>query len=682
MLLRSGEILPLTPKVFDLLALLVERSGHLIEREELLTAVWADSFVEEANLTVSISALRKALGEQADGRQYVETVPKRGYRFVADLKVVGDDREQLVFHEHTRAQVIIEQEDDSDEQDRVKSKIGIQTRGRAKLKASKRLRLQTLIVSVAIVVSMSAVGYLWKSRARQPAAEIRSIAVLPFKQLGEGEKDELVGFGIADVLITRLGSLNRIAVRPTSAVFKYLGTEPDILSVGRDLKVDAVLEGNIQRIGDRIRVTARLVRVRDGELLWADTFDGRPNEPFELQDRMSEQVAAGLFLNPADEEKKLLAKRDTKSAEAYQAYTRGRYFWNKRTTDGLKKAIEYFEFAIEKDANYALAFAGLADGYSLLVNYTRIAPKEGFPKAKEAATQALRIDDTVAEAHASLGKIHHLYDWDWEAAEREFKRAIELNPDYATAHQWYGEYLISMGRFDEAKAEMKQALELDPVSIAINIAQGFPYYNNREYDEAIAAYKKALALDQKYETTHWRLNQVYIQKRMYDEASAELLAWADDSPQVQENLKTITAASGIRGYWELSVARSEAELDRCCSRDIAVIYAYLGNRENVLKWLEKAYRERSHMMVDLKVDPAWDDLRSDPRFADLLRRMRLADCFELQIECTRLGAPRPRAAAQLEGATNQPKRLSVARGGAHSLAWTATASSVCGVKML
>jgi TolB-like protein/Tfp pilus assembly protein PilF len=488
------------------------------------------------------------------------------------------------------------------------------------------VKLQALIACATIIVTMAGMAYWWKSiktRQTETNARIRSIAVLPFKQLGEGEKDELVGFGMADVLITRIGSLNRIEMRPTSAVFKYIGAEPDIVAVGRQLKVDAVLEGNIQRIGDRMRVTARLVRARDGELLWAETFDGRPNEPFELQDRMSERLAAALFLNPADEQKRLLTKRYTDSPEAYQAYTKGRYFLTKRTTDGMKKSIEYFEQAIEKDPSYALAFAGLADGYSLLVNYTQIAPKEGFPKAKLAATQALRIDAKLAEAHVSLAKIHHLYDWDWEAAEREFKQAIGLNPDYATAHQWYGEYLISMGRFDEAKAEMKRALDLDPVSPAINVVQGFPYYYAREYDGAITEYKKALELDPNFDFAHGRLHDVYVQKRMYDEAIAEYVASYKSVPQAQESLKAIYAASGMRGVWESSVAGSQEQLERCCSRYIAGIYALLGDRENALKWLEKAYQERSHLMVYLKVDPIWDDLRSDTRFQDLLRRMRL-----------------------------------------------------------
>ncbi|MEN3330852.1 MAG: hypothetical protein V7641_217 [Blastocatellia bacterium] len=625
MLLRAGEAVPLTPKVFDVLVLLVERCGHLFEREALLSAVWADSIVEEANLTVSISVLRKALGEQADGRPYIETVPKRGYRFVADVRVVEDEPEDSILREQTRALVIIGQEEERDDQNEAASEEQAHAQEQAKAQVNKRVRRLAMTACVVSLVLMAGVAYWWQAIRAKPAravAQIRSIAVLPFSQMGEGKKDELVGFGMADVLITKLGSLNRITVRPTSAVFKYIDTEPDIVAVGRELKVDAVLEGSLRRLGEQMRVTVRLVRARDGELLWAETFDGRFKDQFAIQDEMSDHVAVALLLNPAGEQKRLLTKRYTQSTEAYQAYMKGRYFWNKRTMDSLRKAIEYFEQAIKNDSNYAQAYTGLADCYSLLVNYSQVAPEEGFPKAKAAATQALRLDNAIAEAHASLAKIHHLYDWDWEAAEREFKRALELNPDYATAHQWYGEYLISMERFDEAKAEMKRALELDPVSIAINVAQGFPFYYAREYDEAITAYRKALELDPGFYAAYMRLTQVYIQKRMYDEAIAAYVATYADSPRYQEMVKTAYAVSGMKGFFELTTLGTEEGLIRQ-AYFIALNYIHLGEQDEAFKWLEKAYQNRSHSMVGLKVDPAWDDLRADPRFTDLLRRMHL-----------------------------------------------------------
>jgi TolB-like protein/Tfp pilus assembly protein PilF len=465
-----------------------------------------------------------------------------------------------------------------------------------------------------------AVGYWWKAKQAN-AQGIRSIAVLPFKLLGAGENDKYLTMGFADVLITRLGSLNRIVLRPTSAVFKYTDAEQDALAAGKELKVDAVLEGSIQKAGGRLRVTARLLRVRDGESMWAETFNGRLADPFAVQDEMSERLAVALALNPAEDEKRLLTRRYTESIEAYQAYARGRYLWNKRDPGSFKKAIEYFEEAIKIDGDYALAYAGLADCYSLLVSYLMIPQNDGFPKARVAAQRALEIDDTLTEAHTSLAKILQLYDWNWEEAEKEFRRAIELNPNYATAHQWYGEYLISMGRFDEAEAEMKLALELDPVSPAINVAQGFPYYYNRKYDEAIAAYKKAFDLDPTSDLTHARLFAAYCQKRMYDEAIAEYVAVYVNYPQFQERVKTAYAASGITGFWEMHLPSSQREKQKW---QIARVYANLNNKVEALMWLEKAVDGREHNMTLLKVDPEFDSLRSEPRFQELLKRMRLA----------------------------------------------------------
>jgi DNA-binding winged helix-turn-helix (wHTH) protein/TolB-like protein/Tfp pilus assembly protein PilF len=623
LLLRGDKRVPLTSKVFDILTMLVENRGRLLEKDELMQAIWPDTAVEEGNLTRYVSTLRKALSEGSNGHQYIETVPKRGYRFVADVRVLGAGQEDLIFHEQTRMQVTIEHEEETDDRGEVDGEIEARLKPHARAQPSRRMKRRALIAGVIMLVIMIVAAYWWKTiktRQAETHAQIRSIAVLPFKQLGEGEKDELVGFGIADVLITRIGSLNRTAVRPTSAVFKYVGAEPDIAAVGSNLKVDAVLEGSYQIIGDRIRATARLVRAQNGELVWAQPFDGRIRDLFQLQDDMSTELAIALSLNPADEQKKQLTKRFTKSSEAQQAYTRARFFWNKRSLDGLMKSIEYFEEAIKMDPNYGLAFAGLSDSYSLLVNYCQIEPEEGFLKANEAATTALRLDETLAEPHASLAKIHHLYHWDWEEAEREFKRAIELNPSYATAHQWYSEYLISMARFDEAKAEAKRALELDPVSLAINIAQGFPYYYNREYDEAIAAYQRALELDTIPEAAHSRLMQVYIQSQMYDQAIAEYCAIFPNHDLV----KSVYAASGIRGLWEMDVAAAENEAAQCCTRQLAAqSYTYLGDKDNAFRLLEKACQNRCHNMASLKVEPAFDGLRSDPRFADLLRRMRL-----------------------------------------------------------
>jgi DNA-binding winged helix-turn-helix (wHTH) protein/TolB-like protein len=638
MLLRAGEVVPLTPKVFDLLVLLVERCGHLLEREALLSALWADSFVEEANLTVSISALRKALGEQADGRPYIETVPKRGYRFVADVRVVEDEPEDLMLREQTRARVIIEPDEERDDQNEAASEEQAHAQEQAKAPASRRARRQALIAGAMMIVILAGGVYWWKTVRGKPAgadAPIRSVAVLPFTQLGEGEKDELAGFGMADVLITKLGSLNRITVKPTSAVFKYINTEADIVSVGRALNVDAVIEGGIQRVGERIRVTTRLVRAQNGELLWAEAFDGRFKDQFAIQDKMSEHLRIALSLSPADEQKNALTKRYTDNAEAYKAYLKGRYLWNRRTATDLVKAIEYFEQAIAIDASYALAYAGLADAYALLGDYGVVAAKEVFPKMKVAAIRAVELDDRLAETHTSLAYAKRLADWDWPGAEQEFQRALDLNSSYATAHHWYSEYLAGMGRFDEALAEAKRAQELDPQSLIINTNIGWILYLARRYDEAIEELQKALEMDPTFFLAQELIWQSYVQKGMYKEA----LAWGDmsilaRSPEGRARDALLRKAYETAGWKGFERKMLELELERQKKKNvlkkdmlagsIAGLYGAVGEDDLAFKWFQLAYENREANMVWLKVNPAIaDDLRSDPRFTDLLRRMRL-----------------------------------------------------------
>lgn len=635
-LLRAGEVVPLTPKVFDLLVLLVERNGHLLEREELLRAVWADSFVEEANLTVSVSTLRKALGEQAAGRPYIETVPKRGYRFVADVRVVEEEPEDFILGEQTGAPVIIEQEERENQNEAV-SQEQAHAQEQATAQVKKRVRRQALIAGVLIII-LAGVAYWWQTIRTKPAravVQIRSIAVLPFRQMGEGKKDELAGFGMADVLITKLGSLNRITVRPTSAVFKYIDTEPDIGSVSRELNVDALIEGSIQRIGERIRVTVSLVRVRDGELLWAETFDGRFNDQFAIQDKMSERLGTALSLSPADEQKKMLTKRYTDNPEAYRAYLKGRYLWNRRTATDLVKAIEYFEQAIAINASYALAYAGLADAYALLGDYGMVAAKEVFPKMKVAAIRAVELDDQLAETHTSLAYAKRLADWDWPGAEQEFQRALDLNSSYATAHHWYSEYLAGMGRFDEALAEAKRAQDLDPQSIIINTNIGWILYLARRYDEAIEELQKTLEMDPTFFLAQELIWQSYVQKGMYKEA----LAWGDmsilaRSPEGRARDALLRKAYETAGWKGFLRKELELELEQqkksnvlkgnALAGGIAGLYGAVGENDLAFKWFQRAYENREANMVWLKVDPAIaDDLRSDPRFAELLRRMRL-----------------------------------------------------------
>ena len=546
LLLHDGEIVPLSPKAFDMLVALVENSGHLLEKKELMQRLWPNTFVEEGSLAQNISLLRKALDEN-ESQKFIETVPRRGYRFVATVRKT-----------------------------------------------------------------------------------IKSIAVLPFKALEIDGNDEYLGIGIAETLTTRLSSLKLLAVRPTSAVLKYASPEKDTVWAGGELEVDTVLEGSIRRLGERIRVTARLVSVPDGSVLWADKFDENFTDIFKVEDSISGKVAEALALKLSGEQQKGLTKRYTDNAEAYQLYLKGRYFWNKRTEDGFNRGISQFKQAVEKDSSYALAYAGMADSYIGLTFYNFAAPNETMPKAKEAAMNALAIDNALAEAHASLAHVLMNYDWNWSEAEKEFKLSIELNPDYATAHQWYAvHYLTAIGRVDLALQEMKRALVLEPTSLVMNAFMGATLYFAERYDDAIEQCRRTIEMDPNFAVAHWHLALAYEQKDMFDEAIAEF--------------QTATALSGGSLLMKASLAHAYAKANRkdeaimildelkelskeryVSSYETAAIYVALGDNEQEFKLLERAYKEHCFHLVYLKVWPQFSIVRADPRVQDLVQRIGLS----------------------------------------------------------
>lgn len=437
-------------------------------------------------------------------------------------------------------------------------------------------------------------------------------------------RDELLEMGMADTLITRLSNIRQVIVRPMSAVRKYTELEQDAVAVGREQRVDAILEGRIQRSGDKVRVTVRLVKVADEAMLWAGQFDEKFTDIFAVQDSISERVAAALALKLTGEEQKRLTKRYTDNTVAYQLYLKGRYNWNKTTEEGLKKAIDFFNQAIEKDPSYALAYAGLADAYTSLDWYGVLSTKEANPRAKAAAIKALEIDETLAEAHASLAAVRQ-YEWDWAGAEREYQRAIGLNPNYAVAHQWYGVYLAYMGRMDEGIAEMTRAQELDPLSLAINAQLGFLFYLARRYDQAIEQCQRTLEMEPSYEEARIYLAWIYVQKGMYEEAIAQYQKLKGDIPDVLAMLGAAYAVSGQRGKARDVLAKLKEISQRRYVPPVfvAAIYTGLGDKDQAFAWLEKAYEDRDESFVGLKVLPLFDLLRSDQRFADLLRRMGL-----------------------------------------------------------
>jgi DNA-binding winged helix-turn-helix (wHTH) protein/tetratricopeptide (TPR) repeat protein len=590
LLLREGRVVALTPKLFDTLLVLIENCGQVLEKDELMEKLWPDSFVEEGSLTQNVSLLRKLLGERHGEESYIETLPRRGYRFVADVRQVANERFDLILRRRTRARIITREEEETDEA------LGEATAHASRLSAT--------------------------------TAQVRTLAVLPFHHLGSETGDEYLGLGLADVLITQLSNTRQIVVRPTSAVRKYADSERDSVSIGRELGVDAVLEGSIQRAGSRIRATVQMLGVEDEIPLWADRFDAEMTDIFCVQDAISEQVAHALTLKLSSEERKRLTKRYTTNAEAYQAYLKGRYCWNKRDLAGIKKSIEYFRLAITKDSDYALAYVGLADAYNLLHIWSELPPKENFGRAKAAATAALKLDDELAEAYASLGYAILPHDWDWAGAEKAFRRSIELNPNYATAHQWYGKLLMSLGRFEEALAELKLAQQLDPLSPGVNNAAGGVYYYSRQWDKAIEQFSKVLDLNPNFLPALYSLGICLREKGRHAEALAQFqkaVEFSDRHPVMICALATAYARAGERERaLELLRQLKDPKAQRHVSfYDWALLYTALGETDKAFECLEEAYLDHNANLSDLNIDPEFDPLRNDPRFGDLLRRVGL-----------------------------------------------------------
>ena len=490
-------------------------------------------------------------------------------------------------------------------------------------------RLVWISAPILMILALAAAYHFrvsWRSSRTIPT----SIAVLPLKPLNLGAEDSYLGLGLADALITRLSTLGRINVRSVGEIAKYGGLTEDPLVAGRELKVDSVLDGTIQRVGDRIRVTERLLSVENSSVLWAVQFDANFTDIFSLEDSVAQQGAAALLQELTGPEKHRLTKHDTANIEAYDDYLKARFFSTDRHAEGLRKAIDYLQQAIVKDPGYAQAYAGLADCYALQGFYGFLSPNQSYPKAKAAATKALQIDETVAEAHASLLSIKTDYDWDWVGAEKEFKRAIALNPNYPPAYQWYGFDLLVMGRQGEAMAAMRRALDLDPVSPTVNVSQAWFFYLTRQYNKSVEQCLRTLELHPNFCVAHQMLGLTYDVQGELEQAIAELQKAKALSPH---NLMTIA----VLGHaYATSGRRDEAQkmLDELglssgdstpLSYYVAAVYVGLGRNEEALRWLERAYQERSNWLIYLKLDPRFDRLRSERRFADLARRIGLPE---------------------------------------------------------
>jgi serine/threonine protein kinase/Flp pilus assembly protein TadD len=492
----------------------------------------------------------------------------------------------------------------------------------------KKLLIPALVAVVLIIIALT----VWQPWSQKEAVPIPSgkpsIAVIPFIDLSPKKDQEYFCDGMTDEIIAKLSRFKGWRVIPRTSMMRYKNTNKDIKQIGQELDVTTILEGSIGKESDDIRVNAKLIRIEDSISLWSDTYEKKLESVFAIQSDIAEKIANALQGELSPEEKERLEKKPTENLEAYNLYLQGRYFWNKRTYENLKKAIKYFEQAIKKDQNYALAYAGLADTYVVLPSYSPVSPKIAFSMGKKAALKALEMDDTIAEAHASLAMVIIKNDYDWLAAERELKRAIELNPGLANAHHWYAFYLMWRGEHDGSIAEIKIAQECDPLSLIINANVGFMLYLARQYDQAIEKYRSALELDANFAELHEYLGKAYVQKGMYEEAIAkfqEAITLSGDDIENMAMLGHAYAASGRKDE-ALKVIGELKELSKrkhVSPYDMAVIYVALGEKNQAFAYLEKAYNERDDGVLYLKASPVWDSIRSDPRFKELLKKIGL-----------------------------------------------------------
>ena len=469
---------------------------------------------------------------------------------------------------------------------------------------------------------------LWFAVFRGQGGAIDSVAVLPFVNASTDPDTEYLSDGIAETLIGQLSAIPRLKVMARSTVSRYRGNKIDPQQVGRDLNVRAILTGKVSQRGDTLTISMELMNVRDGSELWGGRYNRKLADILAVQEDIAREITDKLRLRLQGKEEERLTGHPTENAEAYQLYLKGRYYWNKRTPDGMQKAIGYFQAAIERDPGYARAYAGLADCYHVPAN--PLPPREKMPLAKSAAMKALQLDDTLVEAHTALARVLFAFDWDWPGAEKEFKRAIELNPQYALAHQWYGGYLSTTGRFREADAEKKRALELEPLSLAANFEAALALYFSRNYDQAINQFQKTLELDANFPPPYTFLGAAYEQKGMFEEAIAAF----QKALSINQGPAKILAIAGLAHIYAASGRETEArqilaefqklsEHSYVQATDLALVHAGLGDKDKAFAWLDKAYEERSFGLINLKVEPRFDSLHSDPRFADLLRRIGL-----------------------------------------------------------
>jgi DNA-binding winged helix-turn-helix (wHTH) protein/TolB-like protein len=623
LLLREGERVALSEKAFDTLCALIRRGNRLVRKDELLNEVWTDAIVEENNLDKNVSLLRQVLGERDGKGKFIETVRGHGFRFVPEIRqVIGDDVKtsgeksevdagSTRFPRPTAEVFRLNGSEVLTTQDKVSKPD--------KRKLSNSLKVLLFASATSLILAGVAWVYFW--RLSSPPTVPKTVAVLPFKSLIPEQRDAALELGMADALISKLSEGEEITVRPLSAIRRYDSPEQDSIAAGRELNVEAILDGSLQTSGDRIRVSARLFRVSDGKQLWASQFDEKFTDIFAVQDSISERVATALKIRLANRE----TRHGTDNIEAYQLYMKGRYHAVRLTRDETTKAISYFQQAIALDPNYALSHLGIARAYLPMALTSGLPSWEVIPKAKESALRAVGIDQSIAEGHATLGMISFWYDWDWQAAEKQFLRALDLDPKSAEAHFGYAHLLSNSLQHQKALEEIKLSRQLDPLSLVTNAIEGQILFFAQRYDESLDRLKKTNDLEPNFWLTHLFLSRVYSEKGRHVEA----VAAAKRAGELSGNSQSQAYRAYALAKWgKLSEAREILdELLKLSTEtyvppyNLALAYNALGERERALEYLEKGFAEKDVRMAFLKVEPFWHNLHSEPRFLNVLKRM-------------------------------------------------------------
>lgn len=601
-------------KEIELLCVLTESGGEVFTKNELMNKVWMDSFVEESNLSRHIYVLRKTFKDFGESEDLIQTVPRRGYRFAGEVRKIKT--EEIIIEHHTLTQTVIEiQEGEKDRQtDRQKkSKLGI-------------FLLPATVAILLVVLVGGFVFWLYRnSPTETSAAEIKSIAVLPLKSFSPNAENEDLRLRITDALITRLGSINQIAVRPTNSVLPFAGTEQDALEIGKKLQVDAILDGRIQQENERVRVTLQLISVADSRQIWAEQFDGQANRILNLQDAISAKVLQAL--NPHRQKTLELTTRPTENPEAYEAYLQGRYFSSKRNEEGLYKAIEYFGRAVALDSQFAEAYAGLADTQYLLFDYNIEVKAEIVAQAKENLRRALAIKPELADALITLGSVQMNYDWDWKNAEKSLQQATEFSPNSPTARIRYGALLMRLRRFDESQTQFEQAIALDPLSINGNTNLGMVYFCKKDFAAAERQFRKTLEISDKFGSTHWFLSRCLWQAGRKDEAIKEIIRGLEmdgNEPlarRLAEKGRTGSADDVIR----LLLFEWRENPPGTNPHNLAYLSTNVNDREKAVFWLEKSFAEHHPWTTWIIAAPEFETLRGELRVQEILRKMNLAE---------------------------------------------------------